>query len=81
MIGTSQKRAQGFSLFMWQGTSRQYLVSLGRYKEGMTVHAISDSTLDFHNWDNNWKWVGKGDEIFKEGFAQHGFALSRRCCR
>jgi hypothetical protein len=55
---------------------KKYLVSLARYKDGMTVHGISDSTVDFHNWDNKWNWIGKGDVIFKDAFTAEGFVLS-----
>ena len=37
---------------------RKYLVSLARFKEGMLVNIVSDSTFDFLNWDNKRRWVG-----------------------
>ena len=55
---------------------RKYLVSLARYKAGMLVHVVSDSTFDFLNWDSKWRWVGKGDAIFKDAFAAQGLVLS-----
>ena len=55
---------------------RKYLVSLARYKAGMMVHVVSDSTFDFLNWDSKWRWVGKGDAIFKDAFAAQGLVLS-----
>ena len=55
---------------------RHFLVGLGRYREGMSVLAVSDSTFDFLNWDKEWRWVGKGDAIFKRFFFLYGFTLS-----
>ena len=71
----TEQGARVFSIHLAKNL-KQYLVSLGRYKEGMRVHAVSDSTIDFLDWDHSWKWVGKGDVVFKEGFAQHGFVLT-----